>query len=190
MVSPRYLVLAVVPLFYGSSGAAEDVAAPPPDAVFAPLPRSSYLRFEPSYTFLEEGGSASELHVRAVVGQRWSVPAPGSVQRLWALGADLALRHECTSTFRATGIGDLELTPLAGLSAHVGVVGVGLALAVPTATSDVLGTRAVRLGPAWFAQTSALPHVELAVLVRSYAAVAATRIGPHRSRPRWNPPWS
>jgi hypothetical protein len=52
------------------------------------------------------------------------------------------------------------------------MVGAGLAVSVPSATVAAFGSHAFEIGPAWFAQTSALPRLDISMLIRTYFAVA------------------
>ncbi len=139
------------------------------DVITEPLPKQSYLRLEPSYTFVRGGGSSSELHARGLLVYRGLfVPGLDPEKTVTGVVADLALQHESTSTLHATGVTDLELNYVSGITLAEGTFGGGLAVLVPTATSSAFGTGKVELGPACFGQVVAIPHVELSILARAF----------------------
>ena len=57
------------------------------------------------------------------------------------------------------------------------LVGGGFAISVPTATERVFGSGVARIGPAWFLQSSVVPHLVLSMLMRCYFATAAADDG-------------
>jgi hypothetical protein len=148
--------------------AAADEPAPI-ESPLLPLPRQSYVRFDPSLTWFDDGGHAAELDLRGVLAYRgWLVPALDAERVSSALGVDLALHHERA----ATGLGDLELTQLSGVTFGWGTVGAGLVLGLPTATNDRFGSGAARLGPAWFFQAAPTSQLDVSLLARTFVAFA------------------
>jgi hypothetical protein len=140
-----------------------------------PLPAKSYVRLEPSYTFIEDGGHSSELEGRVLIVYRgWLIPELEPESIVSGLRVDLPLQHEATPKTEATGLGDLALLQLSGVEMSWGDVGAGLAAVLPTATNDNFGADATQLGPAWFVYVKAIPHFEVSVLMRTFFAVAGT----------------
>lgn len=145
-------------LFASALAWADDTALP----TSLPFPKQSYLRLEPSYTFDDGGG---QLFARGVLIYRgFAIPRVDADRFVSAVGVDLSVDH-------IDGISDLDLTQLSGLVFGWGVVGIGVAAELPTATA---GDRATALGPALIAQYTALPHVELALLARTFFGVAGS----------------
>jgi hypothetical protein len=161
--------VAVTALLFATTDAAADPSEPVSEST-EPLPRTSYLRLEPSYTIVAGGGSASELHVRAVFVARGDEIDQGRDVRVWGVGVDQSLHEEATRTAHASGFGDLGLTLLFGSGSRRKLLGVGIAVELPVATTPTFGSGTFRIGPAWFAQTSALPRFDLSILVRTYFA--------------------
>jgi hypothetical protein len=148
----------VLALLLGTAAAsADDVAT-----TTLPLPKQSYLRLEPTYTF-DGGGSAAELAVRGVlVYPGWFLPQPDATRVISAVGVDLAFPP-----------GDVSLTQLSGVVFDGGIVGTGITIALPTH-----GGR-FGIGPAWFGQITT-PALDLALLARTFFATdaLATRFEP------------
>jgi hypothetical protein len=169
----------VLALLAASTSARADDSTEPPSAVVStvPLPRTSYLRLEPSYTFMADGGHESELHMRVFVTDRGDEPGNHSREMVWSIAFDLDVDREVTPTMHAAGLDDLEITPLWGIRTKWGLVGGGLAISVPTATDRALGSGVARVGPAWFLQSSVVPHLVLSMLMRCYFATAAADDG-------------
>ena len=115
-----------------------------------PVPNASYVRVEPSYTW--PGGE--ELALRGLFVAHGERVAS-------AFGVDVAADRD--------GISGLALTQLSGVAHDWGVIGAGVSVALPTTSGDP-----VRVGPAWFIQSSTLP-IELSALARTYFAVSSGR---------------
>lgn len=136
-----------------------------------PLPKHSYLRLEPSYTAPEAGGSSSELQGRGVVVYRGLlIPWIDPEHIDSGLRVDLGLEHDGSST----GLDNLEVNQISGVTAAWGVIGTGLVLVLPTATSEKFGSDSVQIGPAIFAKVHAIPHLELSLLARGFFTVAGS----------------
>jgi hypothetical protein len=136
-----------------------------------PLPQESYVRLEPMYTFLDDGGEESQLLVRGVFTYRgWFVPGwgPSSAACGWRL--DLPIQHVGTSTLHATGLGKLALTQLSGVIVSWGAFGAGVEMALPTQTNAAFGAGDVQVGPSLYGYVSVIPHVPVSLIASSLFA--------------------
>jgi hypothetical protein len=156
--------LAVV-LLCGSTAYADEFAEST-----APLPADSYMRVEPSYT-ITENGSASQLLGRGVLVYRGMlIPGFRADRMVSAFIAEAALEHERSARSDAIGLADVELAHLSGIKLGENVVGMGIAVVLPTATSSAFGGDRFRIGPAWFGQIE-VGDFELSLLARTGFAV-------------------
>jgi hypothetical protein len=145
------------------------------DVITEPLPKQSYVRLEPSYGFLGSGGRSSELHARGLLVYRGLfVPGLDPDRTVSGVVADLGILHESTSTLHATGLTDLELNYVSGIRLDDGAFGGGVAVLVPTATVSAFGNGTVGVGPACFGQLTAISHLELSILARSFFSVTGS----------------
>jgi hypothetical protein len=157
-VSPRLLTLGVLVIGISPSRTrADDTDS---SVAVEPLPRVSYLRIEPIYSRHRQ-----ELDLRGVFVQ--AGPMLGEEQLVLGVGGEVVAMRE--------GLGDLGVTTVVGVRTHGFLFGTGLALELPTATSQALGLGAVRIGPAWFVQSSVTSWLDLSLLARSYFLTAHTQ---------------
>jgi hypothetical protein len=156
---------------------ADDTSRDPESATLTtkvPLPARSYVRLEPEYTMVASGGNTSELLARGLlVYHGWLLPGLGPEDAASALRIDLPLQRSDTPTGRATGLGKVELLQLSGTSFGWGSIGSGLAMVLPTATSSVLGSDDVQLGPAFYGDLRSIPHLPLSLVMRSLFALGS-----------------
>lgn len=136
-----------------------------------PLPEDSYVRLEPSYTFLAGGGGNTLLFTRALhTYHGWLVPGFGPAGALSGVRVDIGFQRIDSPTVHAIGLGKLGLAQASGMIYSWGSVGVGVAMALPTATNGAFGAGDLQVGPAMFGYVSAIPHAPMSLVVRTLFA--------------------
>jgi hypothetical protein len=134
---------------------------------------SNLIRVGIAYTDIRAGGDSTELSFRVRLAYR-GIFIPGlRIGGFYSLlRVDVALQSLNRPDTTVVGTRNIEFFDLAGQQLAWGVVGVGLNGALPTRSSDTLGSDQAQLGPAAGALVTQVPHLEMSLLVRTFFSIS------------------
>ncbi len=148
MISKRILIVTTVLIIYSSLAFAQEESEVQKAADNATNPLAFVTKFQiqPNYTFKDGGGNQLILISRIMQPSKSiGLPFikskdPSKIYSIYRLEAPVASQTLPDSDMDATGLTDFILIDMIAFKTKIGVMGIGPSLAIPIASSPMLGT--------------------------------------------------
>lgn len=156
----------------------EQTLAKAADQATNPLAFVTKFQIQPNYTVLDAGGDQLLLIARVMQPSKSiGLPFiksnnPKKVYTIYRLEAPVLSQTIPGSDRNATGLADFILIDIVAFSTTWGILGMGPALSMPTATSEALGSGKWSPGLAGVVLYKKIPKLTLGILVQQFMSVA------------------